>query len=89
MGFSRQEYRSGLPCPSPGNLPDPGTEPVSPPSLALAGGFFTTRAHLGVGLLFSQEEIQVIHFCGERGDITEAILSFSPSILASDWIIVT
>ena len=30
MGFSRQEYWSGLPCPSPGNLPDPGIEPRSP-----------------------------------------------------------
>ena len=40
MGFSRQEYRSGWPCLSPGDLPDPGIEPVSP---ALAGGFFTTE----------------------------------------------
>ena len=38
MGFPRQEYRSGLPFPSPGDLPNPGTEP-SPP--ALAGRFFT------------------------------------------------
>ena len=30
MGFSRQEYRSGLPCPPPGDLPDPGMEPGSP-----------------------------------------------------------
>ena len=30
MGFSRQEYWSGLPLPSPGDLPDPGTEPRSP-----------------------------------------------------------
>ena len=30
MGFSRQEYWSGLPCPPPGDLPDPGIEPVSP-----------------------------------------------------------
>ena len=30
MGFSRQEYRSGLPFPSLGDLPDPGTEPGSP-----------------------------------------------------------
>ena len=30
MGFSRQEYWSELPCPSPGDLPDPGTEPGSP-----------------------------------------------------------
>ena len=29
MGFSRQEYWSGLPCPPPGNLPHPGTEPAS------------------------------------------------------------
>ena len=30
MGFSRQEYWSGLPLPSPGDLPDPGIEPRSP-----------------------------------------------------------
>ena len=30
MGFPRQEYWSGLPLPSPGNLPDPGIEPGSP-----------------------------------------------------------
>ena len=30
MGFSRQEYWSGLPFPSPGDLPDPGTKPGSP-----------------------------------------------------------
>ena len=29
-GFSRQEYWSGLPCPPPGDLPNPGTEPRSP-----------------------------------------------------------
>ena len=41
MGFPRQEYRSGLPFPPPGDLPNPGIEPQSP---ALAGGFFTTSA---------------------------------------------
>ena len=40
MGFSRQEYWSGLPFPSPGDLPNPGIKPVSP---ALAGKFFTTE----------------------------------------------
>ena len=30
MGFSRQEYWSALPCPPPGDLPNPGTEPMSP-----------------------------------------------------------
>ena len=38
MGFSRQEYWSGLPFPPPEDLPDPGIEPASP---ALAGGFFS------------------------------------------------
>ena len=44
MGFSRQEYWSGLPGPPPGDLPDPGTEPQSLMSPALAGGFFTISA---------------------------------------------
>ena len=43
MGFSRQECWSGLPCPPPGDLPNPGIKPVSLSSPALAGGFFTTR----------------------------------------------
>ena len=44
VGFSRQEYWNGLPCPPLGDLPDPGIEPASPMSPALAGGFFTTTA---------------------------------------------
>ena len=44
MGFSRQEYWNRLPFPSPGDLPDPGIEPTSLMSPALAGGFFTTGA---------------------------------------------
>ena len=40
--FPRQGYWSGLPCPSLGDLPNPGTEPVSLMSLALADMFFTT-----------------------------------------------
>ena len=44
MGFSQQECWSGLPFPSPGDLPDPGVDPVSLMSPALAGGFFTTSA---------------------------------------------
>ena len=42
MGFSKQEYWSGLPCPAPENLPDTGTESSSLVFPALAGGFFTT-----------------------------------------------
>ena len=40
VGFSRQEYWSGLPLPPPGGLPDPGIKPTSP---ALIGGFFITE----------------------------------------------
>jgi len=64
-GFPRQEYWSGLPCSSPRDLPDPGTEPTSLMSPALAGRFFTTSA-LGdnemtrkyENLTFSQEKQQ-------------------------------
>ena len=44
MRFSRQEYWSELPCPPPGDLPYPETEPTSLMSPALACGFFTTSA---------------------------------------------
>ena len=43
VGFPRQEYWSGLPFPSPENLPNSGIEPLSPASPALAGRFFTTE----------------------------------------------
>ena len=43
MGFSRQEYWSGLPCPTPGDLFNPGIEPASLISPALAGRFFTAE----------------------------------------------
>ena len=46
MEFSRQEYWSGLLFPPPGDLPNPGIEPSSLASPALAGGFFTTSAAL-------------------------------------------
>ena len=44
MGFSQQEYWSVMPFPPPGDLPDPGIEPASLTSPALAGGLFTTSA---------------------------------------------
>ena len=47
MGFSRQEHWNGMPCPLPGHLPNPGIEPVSVMSSALAGRFFTTIATWG------------------------------------------
>ena len=56
LGFSRQDYWSGLPCPSPGDLPDPRIEYVSLMAPALAGGFFTTSAT-------SEALINVSHCC--------------------------
>ena len=44
LEFSKQEYWSELPLPTPGNLPDPGIKPISLASLALVDRFFTTRA---------------------------------------------
>ena len=43
VGFSRQEYWCGLPCPAPGDLPDLGIKPAPFMSPALAGVFFTTN----------------------------------------------
>ena len=43
MGFPKQEYWNGLLFPSPGDLPNPGIEPESPVSPALADGVFTTE----------------------------------------------
>ena len=42
IGFFKQKYWSGLPCPPPGDLPDPGIEPTTLTSPTLAGEFFTT-----------------------------------------------
>ena len=61
MGFSRQEYwrGRGLPCPPPGDLPHPGTEPGSLTAPALAAGFFTTSATWEP----PQEQHGDVHFC--------------------------
>ena len=59
MGFPRQEYWNGLPFPSPGNLPDPGIETVSP---ALTGRLFTAEPpgkpiHVDSHTLFSSSSL--------------------------------
>ena len=46
VGFSRQEYRSGLPCPPPGDLPNPGIKPESPTAPAMQAGSLL-RSHWG------------------------------------------
>ena len=62
VGFSRQEYWSGLSFPSPEDLPDPGVEPMSP---SVAGRFFSTELPGKPKTLASSGEIPVVrcHVC--------------------------
>ena len=59
LGFSRQEYWSGLPFPSPGDPPDPGLEPTSPMSPALTGGSLPLR-HLESHFILGFNQLTVL-----------------------------
>ena len=76
MGFSRQEYWTGLPCPPPGDLPDPGIKPMSLMLPALAGGFFTTRATWE-----AQTVVYYPHFTGEKTEAQRGAKTCSKSPL--------
>ena len=65
MEFSRQEYWSGLPCPPPEDLPNPGIELVSLTSPALAGGFFSTSTTWEAQMYSRFLEISVLNWGGE------------------------
>ena len=67
MGFSRKEYCSGLPCPPPGDLPNPGIKPTSLRSPALAGRFFTTCATWEASDVKKQQKMMVIRTQGQTG----------------------
>ena len=60
IGFTRQEYWSGLPFPAPGDLSDAGIKSVSPADLALAGRFFTAeqpgKPFIKVGKVYSYKK---------------------------------
>ena len=64
MGFSRQEYWSGLPCPPPEDLPDSRIKPVSLISPALAGGFFTASERTPITLESREAGEQISVFQG-------------------------
>ena len=74
MGFSRKEYCSGLPCSSPGDLPDPGIKPASLTSPALAGGFFTSNTtnvfYSKSSNLFQPVSAVLLGLSGEQGLIS-------------------
>ena len=57
MGFFRQEYWSGLPGPPPGDLPEPGIQPMSLMSPTLAGGILTISTTCEAHVMESQWEL--------------------------------
>ena len=76
MGFPRQEYWSGLPFPSPGNLPDPGIELSSP---VLAVRFFTTVKWEKLSLQ-PNVNFKVLQTPGEYVKLSESILWISSNL---------
>ena len=61
MGFSREEYWSGLPFPSPGDHPDPGIEPLSPAAPALAASLPLSclgSPRMGLGVCYFKDSTQ-------------------------------
>ena len=72
MGVSRHEYWSGLPCPPPGDLPNPGIEPASLMSPALAGRSFTTEPP------GNPSELKMSESSGRKGEKTVPIESAHP-----------
>ena len=61
MGFSRQEYWSGLLFPTPWDLPNQGIEPISPAAPVLAVGFYTTEPP--GKLKFGDRHYQMVSYC--------------------------
>ena len=90
-GFPRQEPWNGLSFPSPGNLPDPVSKPMSP---SLAGSFFTTEPPEKRSCAASS-----LRLCGHKGQIVKTLESLSELgsviqglycvILARDWVFTT
>ena len=87
MGFSRQEYWSGLPFPSPGDLPHPGIEPRSPPLQADAGRGFNEAEEPTWPLLqckhySSSTQRNMNLFCPEHGAHWKVVIGLQRSLLA-------
>ena len=81
VGFSRQEYWSGFPCPPPGDLPAPGIELACLESPELAGGFFTTELGSIPGLGRSPGEGNgnpLQYSCLEKSHGQRSLVGYSP-----------
>ena len=74
MEFSRQEYWSGLPFSPSGNLPNPGIEPMSSMSLALAGGFLTISVTWEAPKIQNASHICVSSLCRDHVNLLCIIL---------------
>ena len=83
MGFSRQEYWSGMPCPPPGDLPDTGTGPGSLTSPPLAGWFSTTNATREAWLTSYYEQDTMLDYITHTGQADFFHSPFDP--LAGMW----
>ena len=90
MESSRQEYWSGLPCPSPGDLPDPGVEPVSPEASALQAAsvllsyLLNHKEIQAFFRLYSGDKIQISLFKVEK---SETWVAQSFQLFATPWTI--
>ena len=98
MGFSRQEYWSGLPCPLPGDLPNPGTKPRSPTFQAdsLSAEQQGKPKNTGMGSLSllqwifpTQESNEGLLHCRQILDISQSLLKFmsTESVIPSNHLI--
>ena len=86
MGFSRQEYWSGFPFSSPGDLPNPGIEPSFLTSPALVGVSFTTLAPPGHQGSPSPLEWVAVPFCrGSSQSRDQTRVSFTAGIFFASW----
>ena len=70
MGILQQEYWSGLPCPSPGDLPDTGIKPMSPCGSCIVGRFFTTEPSGKLLWSLSKHNFWWLHNCPSLDCIT-------------------
>ena len=80
-GISRQEYCSRLPFPTPGDLPDPGTEPMSLTSPALSGRFFTSNATWETHKPVTKRQV-LCDSCSTRYVVTETLSKESRMVVA-------
>ena len=93
MRFSRQEHCSGLPCPPPGDLLDPGIKPVSLRSPSMASGFFITsttwESHHLYGFTFSRRSQRwnhaVVSLLRMASFVQWYAVKFPPCLFMSGW----